>query len=142
GGSAETYLTLAISGLLRGQIFAVKVFRRLSKPEWQADFLKEIAFLQQCNHPSVMRVFDEGEYEEEMRSVKYPFVVAEYLSNTLDHVRHTAPPMMAKLGYAVQLLSALEYLGSLDPVVIHRDIKPDNIFVKGASCVLGDFGLM
>jgi serine/threonine protein kinase len=26
--------------------------------------------------------------------------------------------------------------------VVHRDIKPHNIFVKGKSCVLGDFGLM
>jgi len=26
--------------------------------------------------------------------------------------------------------------------VVHRDIKPHNIFVKGASAVLGDFGLM
>ena len=30
GGTAETYLVLATSGALRGQIFAVKMFRRLS----------------------------------------------------------------------------------------------------------------
>ena len=58
GGSAETYLMLSTAGLLRGQLFAVKVFRRLSRPEWQANFLDEIKFLQSCNHPAVMRVFD------------------------------------------------------------------------------------
>jgi serine/threonine protein kinase len=26
--------------------------------------------------------------------------------------------------------------------VVHRDIKPANVFIKGGSCVLGDFGLM
>ena len=33
GGTAETYLVLASSGDLRGQLFAFKLFRRLSKPE-------------------------------------------------------------------------------------------------------------
>ncbi len=36
GGTAETYLVLASSGLLRRQIFALKIFRRLSTPECQA----------------------------------------------------------------------------------------------------------
>ena len=78
GGTAETYLMLAVSGPLRGQLFAVKVFRRLSKPDWRANFLDEIKFLQGCDHPAVMRVFDEGLYLE-----KHPFVVAEYLPGTL-----------------------------------------------------------
>jgi serine/threonine protein kinase len=28
-----------------------------------------------------------------------------------------------------------------DPPVIHRDLKPANIFVRGRTCILGDFGL-
>jgi serine/threonine-protein kinase len=40
------------------------------------------------------------------------------------------------------LLSALRYLASSRPPVVHRDVKPQNIFIKGRSCVLGDFGLM
>lgn len=137
GGSAETYLMLAISGSHRGQVFAVKLFRRLSRPEWQQAFLDEIKFLQGCNHLSVMRVFDEGVYLQ-----KHPFVVAEYLPNTLERALRTSPRMMAKLGYVLQLLSALEFLARPQVAVIHRDIKPANIFIKGASCVLGDFGLI
>jgi hypothetical protein len=72
GGTAETHLMLATVGRLRGQLFAVKVFRRLFKPEWQANFLEEIAFLQGCDHPAVMRVFDEGIFLD-----KRSFVVAE-----------------------------------------------------------------
>src|SRR5262249_37848427 len=90
-----------------------------------------------CDHPAVMRVFDEGLYLGE-----HPFVVAEYLPDTLGHVLRTAPPMMAKMAYAVQLLSALEYLSTPAITVVHRDIKPANVFIKGGSCVLGDFGLM
>jgi serine/threonine-protein kinase len=137
GGTAETYLMLARSGPLRGQLFAIKVFRRLSRPEWRTNFLEEIQFLQTCDHPAVMRVFDEGLYLD-----NHPFVVAEYLPGTLGSVLRTVPSMMAKLGYALQLLSALEYLGSPAIGVIHRDIKPANVFIKGGSCVLGDFGLM
>ncbi len=44
GGSAETYLVLAVSGRLRGQLFAAKMFRRLSKPEWRTSFLEEVRF--------------------------------------------------------------------------------------------------
>jgi serine/threonine protein kinase len=137
GGSAETYLMLATAGALRGQLFAVKIFRRLSKPEWRANFLNEIKFLQSCNHPSVMRVFDEGLYLDE-----HPFVVAEYLPATLRDAIRTAPPMMAKMAYAVQMLSALEYLATEAVSVVHRDINPANVFIKGGSCVLGDFGLI
>ena len=78
GGTAETYLMLATEGPLRGQFFALKIFRRLSKPEWRESFLAEVKFLQGCNHPAVMRVFDEGLYLDE-----HPFVVAEYLPDTL-----------------------------------------------------------
>jgi serine/threonine protein kinase len=46
------------------------------------------------------------------------------------------------MAYAIQLLSALEYLSLPAIIVVHRDIKPANVFIKGGSCVLGDFGLM
>ena len=42
--------------------------------------------------------------------------------------------------YALQILDALEYLHS--ERVVHRDIKPDNIFLqKGLRTRIGDFGL-
>lgn len=137
GGSAETYLILATSGPHRGLLFALKIFRRLSKPDWRVRFLREIAFLRGCHHPAIMRVFDEGLYLEE-----HPFVVAEYLPQTLASVLRGQHEMVRKLSYALQLLSALDYLARPDVAVVHRDIKPPNIFLKGGSCVLGDFGLL
>src|SRR5207302_4112572 len=104
----------------------VKLFRRLSKPEWLANFLEEIKFLQGCDHPAVMRVFDEGVFLD-----KHPFVVAEYLPGTLGNVLRTNPTMMAKMASAIQMISALEYLSRPDISVVHRDIKPANVFIKG-----------
>ena len=85
-----------------------------------------------------MRTFDSGVYRED-----HPFVVAEYLPQTLfQTIRASTTSMVEKLSFVLQLLSTLEYLSTLEPPVIHRDIKPQNVFVKGGACVLGDFGLL
>lgn len=138
GGNAVTYLMVAGSGPYQGTPFAVKIFRRVSMPERRESFLNEAQFLRECGHPGVMRIFDQGVYRDD-----HPFVVAEYLPHTLAEViRSSAANIIEKLSYTLQLLSALDYLSTLDEPVIHRDIKPQNVFVKGQSCVLGDFGLM
>ena len=138
GGNAVTFLDDDTSGSFRGVLFAVKVFRKLSKPERRNSFLLEVKFLQQCDHPGVMRVFDQGVFQKQ-----HPFFVAEYLPNTLFKVmRADDTSLVVKISFALQLLSALTYLEQLAEPVVHRDIKPQNIFVKGRSCVLGDFGLM
>ncbi|WP_129670900.1 protein kinase [Candidatus Chloroploca sp. Khr17] len=51
-------------------------------------------------------------------------------------------PLDEVLGWADQLLRALEYLHSRQPPVLHRDIKPQNIkLTPEAQVVLLDFGL-
>ena len=145
GGNAVTYLVVATSEVYRGIPFALKIFRRLSKPERRNSFLEEVEFLKNQNHPAVMRVFDEGtfRYAAEGSKNEYPFVVAEYLPNTLYQVMRGATISIAeRVSFTVQLLSALAFLENSENPVVHRDIKPQNIFVKGRSCVLGDFGLM
>jgi serine/threonine protein kinase len=138
GGNASAFLVAATSGPNRGVPFAVKIFRRLSKPERRDNFLQEMKFLETCSHPSIMRIFDTGVFYGE-----HPFLVAEYLPRTLYQViRADVTAITLKISFATQLLSALTYLESLNKPVIHRDIKPQNIFIKGNSCVLGDFGLM
>jgi serine/threonine protein kinase len=138
GGNAATYLVVAASGQYRGVPFAAKIFRRLSKPERRDNFLKEMRFLETCSHPSVLRIFDTGIFDE-----AHPFLVAEYLPRTLyQTIRADDASITQKISFSTQLLSALVYLSSLTKPVVHRDIKPQNILIKGNSCVLGDFGLM
>lgn len=145
GGNAVTYLVVATAGPHKGVPFALKIFRRLSRRERREAFLAEVEFLEGCNHPAVMRTFDRGtlKFTFAGEEGEYPFVVAEYLPVTLYNLmRAGSASIVEKASYAIQLLSALSYLEGLDPAVVHRDIKPQNIFVKGHSCVLGDFGLM
>lgn len=45
--------------------------------------------------------------------------------------------------WCLQILDALNYLHNSDPVIIHRDLKCDNIFIDGPSgnITIGDLGL-
>ena len=145
GGNAVTYLVVSSEGPNRGVPFALKFFRRMSNPERRQAFSDELDFLKTCDHPSVMRVYDDGTFQFRMRGELYevPFLVAEYLPNTLHQVMKTGRASITeKVIYATQLLAGLTYLDGQTPPVVHRDIKPQNIFVKGRACVLGDFGLL
>jgi serine/threonine protein kinase len=136
GGNATTYLVQCTAGeMWAGLPFALKAYRRISMPERQPRFLFEREFLLTCDHPSVMRVYDAGVHGNN------PYFVAEYLPKTLSLVlRERSGTMVEKLMFGAQLLAAINYLG--DRGMVHRDIKPDNIFIKGRGCVLGDFGLV
>jgi len=141
GGNAVTFLVLSTSGLNNGSLFALKIFQRVSDQDRLKKFYAEIDFLEQCDHPSIMRVYDSGEFLA--NTLSHPFVVMEYLPNQLHAVmRRDELDITAKVSLATQLISALAYLDQLNPKIIHRDIKPQNIFIKGKTCVLGDFGLM
>jgi serine/threonine protein kinase len=142
GGNAVTFLAFATSGSNRGVLFAIKIFRRLSRPERRERFLKEIAFLREADHPAIMRVYDTGIFKKGSAE-EFPFVVAEYLPQTFAEViRAGQTTIPEKISYTLQLLSALSFLEHRNPQIVHRDIKPRNVFVKGGSCVLGDFGLL
>jgi serine/threonine protein kinase len=136
GGNAATFLAYCASNPMKGILFAVKVFRRRSKPERRDSFLNEAKILGDCAHPSIMQIYDQGVYYDN------PFMIMEYLPRTLAEVMRSGPSILEKVAYSFQLMSALDYLHAQTPAIIHRDIKPANIFIKGGSCVLGDFGLM
>lgn len=141
GGNAVTYLVLSTSGKNKGSFFALKIFQRVTDADRLQKFYGEISFLEECEHPSIMRVYDSGAIHAQGND--YPFVVMEYLPSHLhDEIRRNQMDMPAKVSIATQLLSALSYLNSLSSKIVHRDIKPQNIFIKGKTCVLGDFGLM
>lgn len=145
GGNASTFLALATSGPHKGVLFAIKVFRKISSSVRKEAFLQEVNFLKAADHPSIMRVYDAGIFVKRAGPLnhEYPFVAAEYLPQTLaDVLRAGSSSIPERISYALQLLSALTYLATNEPAVVHRDIKPQNIFVKGGSSVLGDFGLM
>jgi serine/threonine protein kinase len=118
GGSAVVYRSLATNGMGRGITFAVKLFTAAAKEGWHVNFMREVHVLRDCDHPTVMKVFDEGLYLDQ-----YPFVVMEYLPFTLkDKMKEGDLATDDKLNYLLHLLSALNYLAHREPPVVHRDI--------------------
>jgi serine/threonine protein kinase len=140
GGIGKVSVALATTGPNKGVLFAVKAFSPDSREKegWKQAFRREVHVLRDCNHPAIVRVFDEGVLADGR-----PFFVMEYLPDTLWQTMKTQSlDETAKVGVVMQLLSALDYLARRDPYVVHRDIKPKNIFLKAGTCVLSDFGLV
>ena len=103
-------------------------------------FEREAHLLNRLRHPALPRVsdhFNEGDGQ---------FLVMEYihgedLSEMLEK-RGAAFPVEQVMGWADQLLDALDYLHTQEPPVIHRDIKPQNLKLASRNqIVLLDFGL-
>lgn len=140
GGNSNVYLALCTSGNNQGILFSIKFFCNISKPERKNKFLQETEFLETINHPAIVRVIDKGVYT--YSGLEFPFVVSEYYPNTLVDVMKNGADILEKCIYLTNLMSAINYLTLLDKKIVHRDIKPQNIFIKGRSAIVGDFGLM
>lgn len=104
---------------------------------WEAGFLQEAKVLASLQHPNIVTLFDMGVVDGK------PFLVMEYLegrtiqSLLLDRIEL---PFRQTLGVGVQICDALAYAHSKG--VIHRDIKPGNVFLLRDNTVkVVDFGL-
>jgi eukaryotic-like serine/threonine-protein kinase len=117
----------------------------LDDDTFRKKFLAEAQILAQLDHPNIVRIFDYDTLVDGR-----PFFVMELLrGQSLEEllVEHkTLPPRVA---YRImrQLLSALDCAHKHDTPVVHRDVKPGNVFIhkpkNGEAAVkLIDFGIV
>lgn len=105
---------------------------------------KEISILKQISHPNIIKLHDSWIDEEKGNLI---FVTELMTSGTLSQFRKKLPTISLAVvqGWSRQLLSGLDYLHKRNPVIIHRDIKSNNIFMdatEGENRVkIGDLGL-
>jgi eukaryotic-like serine/threonine-protein kinase len=117
---------------------ALKVLPRefTSDPDRLARFEREARALAALNHPNIVTIFDVGTADE------LHFLVTELLDGeTLrDRIRKGSFPVEQMLDVALQITEALSTAHRAG--IIHRDIKPQNVFItRSGSVKLLDFGL-
>jgi TolB-like protein len=135
GGMGEVYRA---RDTRLGRTVAIKVLPDAvaHDPERRERFLREARAAATISHPSIATLFEVGEEHERLFLV-FEFVPGRALSV---EIGGKPLPMRSALDLAIQLADALADAHAAG--VVHRDIKPDNIFVtpKGRAKIL-DFGL-
>lgn len=122
-----------------GSIVAIKQ-TLLMDDSYRKAIEREARLLNSLKHTALPRVTDHF-LEENGQFLVMEFIPGEDLGHSLE--RDAKPfPVETVLGWADQLLDALDFLHTQAIPVIHRDIKPQNLKVtpKG-QIVLLDFGL-
>jgi serine/threonine protein kinase len=103
-------------------------------------FEREAALLANLRHPALPRVIDHFN-EDQGQFLVMEFIGGEDLEEMFKS-RQGAFSQKEVLGWADQLLDALDYLHTQEPPIIHRDIKPQNLkLTSRGQIVLLDFGL-
>lgn len=134
GGFANVYLAEHV--YLKTSA-AIKILQVRLTREALDTFLAEARTIARLSHPHIVRVLEFGIERDT------PFLVMSYAPYGSLRQRHPVGSVLASsqiLSYVRQVASALQY--AHDRMVIHRDVKPENMLLDEAfSVVLSDFGL-
>jgi WD40 repeat protein len=116
-----------------------------ASPERQQRFEREARAVAAVSHPNVLTVFDVGTQAvaaADGSAAAIPFVVTELLQGeTLrELMRHRPPTQQQVLSFAAQIARGLD--AAHGHGVVHRDVKPENVFVTSDGRVkVLDFGI-
>jgi eukaryotic-like serine/threonine-protein kinase len=121
-----------------GRDVAIKVLPSAfsTDPDRLRRFEREARAAASLNHPNIVAVHDVGVHDG------VPFIVTELLEGETLRQQLNGRPLAPRkaIDYAVQIARGLA--AGHDRNVIHRDIKPDNLFITGDGLVkILDFGL-
>lgn len=129
GGMGEVYRAHQHS--MRREV-AVKVIRRHLVTDRQAiqRFHREAEAASRLKNPHTITVFDFGQTEDDLLYIVMELLEGKTLSQEIGH-DHSPMRSSRAVGIILQLLDALEEAHAAN--VLHRDLKPDNIFLLDVS---------
>jgi len=125
-----------------GTTYAIKAIDKKNKTnqEGRSYFKREIEIMYKIRHPNIVRLYTHFEDDN------YCYFVMEYVNkgNLFDNVdkqRKKCFDTKTVASYIKDLLSAVYYLHLMDPPIIHRDIKLENVLLhEDGKIKLTDFG--
>jgi serine/threonine protein kinase len=114
---------------------AIKLLNSSARGEGDGRFWREARAAAALNHPNICQVYDTGEVEGQQ------FIVMELLEGEplVQRMRRGAVPLAEAIQIALGILAGLEALHARS--LVHRDIKPGNVFLTPHGVKLLDFGL-
>jgi serine/threonine protein kinase len=128
--------------LVMNREVAVKTLLDVKSPELRTQFFKEWSILAAMVHPNIVSIYDIGEFDS--GGAKVPFFVMPLLPGaSLDRLIKEGSPRLtvkAVLDIVDQTSRGLQAAHELG--LVHRDVKPSNIFVMDDDSVkVIDFGI-
>ena len=130
GGFGEVYFAVSDGG----KEVALKLLVR-GRTETE---LRGISNCLNFKHPNLVHLYDLQTDERGDHWLVMEYVHGEPLNTVLNRNAKGLPPEQAR-DWFLQVAKAVAYLH--DHAVIHRDIKPGNVFVEHGMMKLGDYGL-
>ncbi len=136
GGGGMGVVYLAHEVLLNREV-AIKVIRpELCTASAAESFLREAQILAGITHPNVIVIFRAAPQTDGL----YFYIMELIKGSTLEDRLAAGPiPVADVVQIGIDLLRGLEAVHRLG--LVHRDVKPSNVFVLSDGAKLGDFGI-
>jgi serine/threonine protein kinase len=123
-----------------GRRFAIKLMRDelVRVPDLVERFVQEGYVANQLAHPGAVSIVDDDKTDDGVPFLVMDLLVGESMRDRIK--RDGAVPLAQALEWLDQVLAVLELAHAKG--IVHRDIKPDNLFVESSGVVrVLDFGL-
>jgi tRNA A-37 threonylcarbamoyl transferase component Bud32 len=123
---------------LIGKRVAIKIIKRhlAASPEASERFVREARAVNQVDHPNVVDIFAVGRLDDGRLYLVMDLLDGEALSARLVRGRPPADETLTILAGIAAALDAAHARG-----VVHRDLKPDNVFLAEGRVLVLDFGI-
>ncbi|MCE1245766.1 MAG: ankyrin repeat domain-containing protein [Firmicutes bacterium] len=138
----------ALDTRLNSVVAVKKMFNKGSDPaeilKMEEMFRREAEILVSLDYPGLPRVIDYF-IDSDENGVNSNFLVMTFIDGyDLETylVKNPAPlPYKKAMGIFNGILDILDYLHSLNPPVVYRDLKPSNVMIRDGKVCLVDFGI-